>query len=632
MALNLQTETGASARPTAAKPPVPPAELAPHFPHLEILECLGRGGMGVVYKARQKSLNRFVALKLLAPERVNDPAFAARFAREAQALAALNHPNIVTIHDFGQAGGYYFLLMEFVDGLSLRALLQARTFSSGEALSIVPPLCEALQFAHDRGIVHRDIKPENILLDKAGRVKVADFGIARILDSETSEASDPDSSALPATHGAIGTPGYSAPEQHATPGKADSRADIYSLGVVLYEMLTGELPGKPIEPPSRRVQIDVRLDHIVLRALEKEPELRFQTAQQLRMIVETVGHETSHVQGPAKESRSSKTAIHAMTLAIIAILSVPLGAAVTLSPTLIKFAGGLLPLILLPAALLAPLGSTLLGWVAVSRIRRSRGQLHGMGLAVFSGLLFPLLVLDVLIFVVGGGIFMALIRGGEATFNLPLLSKLSLASITASVFLLDIWIVQKVWHAVHRHGSKHPPAGSRSGQPWMLAGGLALTVLTILFLTVPFWSVQDRMTLPPRSEFDEESPLPTSAHDPEIERAKKEGELRLAEASLAEVSRQFAAGLTTPLELEAIQAKIELLKAEIAGASPVELATIKWKTAARRLEVIESQWEAGVAPRAALDTARIEVRNAEVEIAVAKQQEAAEKVRSNAER
>ena len=122
--------------------------------------------MGVVYKARQKTLNRLVALKLLAPERVHDAKFAERFTREAQALAALNHPNIVTIYDFGQAGGFYFLLMEFVDGVNLRQLLRARKFTPEEALAIVPPLCDALQFAHDRGIVHRDIKPENLLLDK----------------------------------------------------------------------------------------------------------------------------------------------------------------------------------------------------------------------------------------------------------------------------------------------------------------------------------------------------------------------------------------------------------------------------------------------------------------------------------
>src|SRR5512137_1230727 len=166
------------------KPLPTPEDLAKHFPQLEILECLGRGGMGVVYKARQPKLNRVVALKILAPERVADPKFAERFAREAQALARLNHPNIVTVYDFGETDGLYYLTMEFVDGVGLRQLLQTRKIAPEEALAIVPKICEALQYAHDEGVVHRDIKPENILLDKKGRVKIADFGIAKIVGGE----------------------------------------------------------------------------------------------------------------------------------------------------------------------------------------------------------------------------------------------------------------------------------------------------------------------------------------------------------------------------------------------------------------------------------------------------------------
>ena len=137
--------------------------------------------MGVVYKARQPKLNRIVALKILAPEKVAEPKFAERFEREAQALARLNHPNIVTVYDFGEADGLYYLTMEFVDGVSLRQLLQTRKIAPEEALAIVPKICEALQFAHEQGVVHRDIKPENVLLDKQGRVKIADFGIAKIV-------------------------------------------------------------------------------------------------------------------------------------------------------------------------------------------------------------------------------------------------------------------------------------------------------------------------------------------------------------------------------------------------------------------------------------------------------------------
>ncbi|HWB05906.1 MAG TPA: serine/threonine-protein kinase [Verrucomicrobiales bacterium] len=270
-------------------PPMEPEELTPHFPQLEILECLGRGGMGVVYKARQKSLNRLVALKLLAPERASDPGFADRFAKEAQALAALSHPNIVSVHDFGMAGGFFYLLMEFVDGVNLRQLLQSRRLTPQEALSIVPPVCDALQCAHARGIVHRDIKPENLLVDRAGTVKIADFGIAKMVAASPQEMPNGSAdSAAGAVTMVFGTPDYAAPEQRERGSATDHRADIYSLGVVLYEMLTGERPKNKIEPPSRRVQVDVRIDEIVLRALEKTPELRFATVEEFRTKVNDV--------------------------------------------------------------------------------------------------------------------------------------------------------------------------------------------------------------------------------------------------------------------------------------------------------------------------------------------------------
>ncbi|MEP6670352.1 MAG: protein kinase [Chthoniobacter sp.] len=277
-------------------PPLSPEELAPHFPQLEILECLGRGGMGVVYKARQKSLNRLVALKLLAPERASDGEFAQRFTHEAHALAALNHPHIVTVYDFGRAGGFYFLLMEFVDGVNLRQAMSANRFTPEQALAVVPPICEALQYAHEHGIVHRDIKPENLLLDKEGRVKIADFGIAKMLGE--------DSSTGVAESQPAGTPQYMAPEQKKHQ-RTDHRADIYSLGVVLYEMLTGELPADKLQPPSSRIRgmtIDVRLDEIVLRALEKTPELRYQTAGEFRTQVETVAQSTAGGQAALAEA------------------------------------------------------------------------------------------------------------------------------------------------------------------------------------------------------------------------------------------------------------------------------------------------------------------------------------------
>jgi tRNA A-37 threonylcarbamoyl transferase component Bud32 len=281
--MNLGTDTLADGEAAALQPTLTPEELAPHFPQLEIIECLGRGGMGVVYKARQKALNRMVALKLLAPERVRNAQFAERFAREAQALAQLAHPHIVTIHDFGQAGDFFYLLMEFVDGVNVRQAMKGGRLAPEQALAIVPPVCEALQYAHEHGIVHRDIKPENLLLDREGRVKIADFGVAKMLHSET-----PDFGA--GEMHTAGTPQYMAPEQKEHRG-TDHRADIYSLGVVLYELLTGELPGEKLQPPSSRLrglQIDVRLDEVVLRALEREPELRFQQAVEMKTDVEAI--------------------------------------------------------------------------------------------------------------------------------------------------------------------------------------------------------------------------------------------------------------------------------------------------------------------------------------------------------
>jgi tRNA A-37 threonylcarbamoyl transferase component Bud32 len=258
------------------------ADLAPHFPQLEILELLGQGGMGAVYKARQKHLDRLIAIKVIPPEAAKEPAFAERFAREARALARLNHPNIVTVYDFGQSDGVYFLLMEFVDGLNLRQTMKSGNLSPQEALAIVPHVCDALQYAHDQGIVHRDVKPENVLLDKSGRVKIADFGLAKLLTQSPLD--------FTLTHSmqVMGTPRYMAPEQIEHPTEVDHRADIYSLGVMFYEMLTGELPMGRFAPPSQKVQIDIRIDEIVLRSLEKEPSRRYQKASEIRTELETV--------------------------------------------------------------------------------------------------------------------------------------------------------------------------------------------------------------------------------------------------------------------------------------------------------------------------------------------------------
>ncbi|MFN7140784.1 MAG: serine/threonine-protein kinase, partial [Limisphaerales bacterium] len=311
--MNLATQTeftdeaGVSPAKQLKEPPTP-AELAAKFPQLEILELLGRGGMGAVYKARQKELDRIVALKILPPGVGDDPAFSERFTREAKALARLNHPNIVTLYEFGRADGLFFFLMEFVDGVNLRQLLNTGRVASREALAIVPQICDALQYAHDQGIVHRDIKPENILMDRRGRVKVADFGLAKLMATESfrvppSASGGPgerlkpglQTSALTDAGKIMGTPQYMAPEQKERPLEVDHRADIYALGVVFYQMLTGELPGQRIEPPSTKVQIDVRLDEIVLRALEQDPERRYGQASVFKTQVESVASGVGNV-------------------------------------------------------------------------------------------------------------------------------------------------------------------------------------------------------------------------------------------------------------------------------------------------------------------------------------------------
>ncbi len=217
------------------------------------------------------------------------------------------------MHDFGQAGTLHYLVMEFVDGGNLRQIERAGRLTPEQALAIVPQICEALQFAHNEGIVHRDIKPENILLDKKGRVKITDFGIAKILGLTAEEAP------LTGARDVVGTPHYMAPEQIEKPRTVDHRADIYSLGVVFYEMLTGELPLGKFAPPSRKVQVDVRLDEVVLHALEKEPSLRYQQASQVKTAVETIAKTEARRSRPEgllptpKPTRWSRTCWPAIT-------------------------------------------------------------------------------------------------------------------------------------------------------------------------------------------------------------------------------------------------------------------------------------------------------------------------------
>ena len=272
-----ESEAVRASKPKSNRFNVPSLEgLAACFPQLELLDLIGAGGMGAVYRARQKALDRMVAVKILPTEVADDPTFAERFTREAKTLARLNHPNIVTLYEFGQSGDWFYLLMEYVDGINLRSAIQTEVLEPTEALGVVQSICDALQYAHEEGIVHRDIKPENILLDQRGRVKIADFGLAKLLDDSNVDVT------LTQSQQVMGTWYYMAPEQWERPHEVDHRADLYSLGVVFYELLTGQLPIGRFALPSEKKPLDPQLDAVVLKALEREPTQRYQHASDLK--------------------------------------------------------------------------------------------------------------------------------------------------------------------------------------------------------------------------------------------------------------------------------------------------------------------------------------------------------------
>lgn len=275
----------------------------------EVLERIGHGGMGAVYRARQISLDRDVALKILPPSIAQRPGFRERFQHEARALARLSHPNIVAVFDYGHAGDHPMLVMELIEGASLRDMLHQGKMSASEALEIIPQLCDAIGYAHELGIVHRDIKPENLLFDATGRLKITDFGLAKIMsgqqDSQETDLSNGQSEAG-AVPEIVGTIHYMAPEQYERPSEVDHRADLYALGVVFYEMLTGELPIGRFDPPSQRVQVDVRFDDVVLKSLAKQPERRYSAAQDLLRDVRSIPHGSTEEQPiPAAVSPSA---------------------------------------------------------------------------------------------------------------------------------------------------------------------------------------------------------------------------------------------------------------------------------------------------------------------------------------
>jgi serine/threonine protein kinase len=258
--------------------------MAALFPHWQAKGLLGRGGMGAVYHFYQPDLDRDVAVKLLPIEASADERQVQRFRREARALARLRHPNIVALHEAGiTPAGHFFFVMEHVAGQPLSQIIASGKVSVPEAIEIIRQVCDALACAHAQGVIHRDIKPSNILINTDGRVKVADFGLARM-----DHAGSDDGLTLSHTGAFLGTPAYTAPEQARDAAHVDHRADLYSLGVLLYEMLTGELPRGVFQPPSRKAGSDARLDQVVQRALQERPEDRYQAADDLKNDVTCV--------------------------------------------------------------------------------------------------------------------------------------------------------------------------------------------------------------------------------------------------------------------------------------------------------------------------------------------------------
>ncbi|MDR3403836.1 MAG: SUMF1/EgtB/PvdO family nonheme iron enzyme [Chthoniobacter sp.] len=274
----------ASPRRSTWQPPTP-EELQPQFSQYEIRAIIGRGGMGAVYKGWQKSLRRFVAIKILPPQlEDNDIKFAERFQREAQAMARFAHPGIVSVFDAGETPeGLLYFIMEYVEGTDVQKMVASQGRLPPEhALAITSHVCDALAYAHRRGVIHRDIKPSNIMVDSEGRVKVADFGLAKV-------ATDDSAALLTGSHVRMGTPDFMAPESAWGTGTVDHRADLYAVGVMLYQMLTGQLPRGRFDPPSRRVAgLDVRFDAIVDHALQTDPERRYSSAIEIRSDLDRI--------------------------------------------------------------------------------------------------------------------------------------------------------------------------------------------------------------------------------------------------------------------------------------------------------------------------------------------------------